>query len=275
MEPIELVKAAVLGVIEGLTEFLPISSTGHLLVAERLLHFDSELFTVAIQIGALAAVWWLFRHRFFAVIPGAPSYSDGGVRLGLQVLVAFFPVMLAGMLSHHWIQAHLFSPHTIAWALIGGGIVILLIEGLKPPVRVHDLDRLPWRLALAVGLGQCLALWPGVSRSGATIMTGLAVGMSRGAATEFTFLLSAPTMTAAAAYELWKHRHDLTADMALLIVVGLVVSFVVAYGVVTWLIRYVQSHTFESFAWYRIIAGAILLGMLSNGYLESHAALPR
>lgn len=275
MEPIALVKAAVLGVVEGLTEFLPISSTAHLLVAERLLGFDSELFTVAIQIGALAAVWWLFRHRFLAVIPGASSYSAGGVRLGLQVLVAFFPVMLLGAPSHPWIKAHLFSPHAIAWAMIGGGIVILLIEGLKPSVRVHDLDHLPWRLALAVGLGQCLALWPGVSRSGATIMTGLAVGMSRSAATEFTFLLSAPTMTAAAAYELWKYRHDLTADMALLIGVGLVVSFAVAYGVVTWLIRYVQSHTFESFAWYRIIAGAILLGMLSNGYLEGHAALPR
>jgi undecaprenyl-diphosphatase len=267
MDPAEILKAAILGVVEGLTEFLPVSSTGHLLVAERLLRFDSELFTVFIQVGALSAVWWLFRDRFLAMVPGGRRSSPAARRLGLQVLAAFLPVMVAGLLAHHWIRDHLFSARTIAWASILGGIAILLVEGLKPPVRADDLGRLPWRLALAVGLGQCLALWPGVSRSGATIMTGLAVGMSRSAATEFTFLLSAPTMTAAAAYELWKYRHDLSAPLLGLLGVGFVVSFVVAYGVVRWLIRYVQGHTFEPFAWYRIVAGAILLGMLANGYL--------
>ncbi|MCC7518233.1 MAG: undecaprenyl-diphosphate phosphatase [Verrucomicrobiae bacterium] len=267
MTLIELAKAAFLGIVEGLTEFLPISSTGHLLVVERLLGFDSEVFTVAIQIGALTAVWWLFRRRFLAMIPGTRASSPSAARLGWQVVAAFLPVLLIGPLGHHWIKEHLFSAHAIAWASIGGGIAILLIEGLKPAVRVNDIERLPWRLAWAVGFGQCLALCPGVSRSGATIMTGLAVGLSRGVATEFTFLLSAPTMTAAAVYELWKYRHDLAPSLALQIGVGLVVSFVVAYAVVKWFIRYVQGHTFEPFAWYRIVAGAILLGMLANGYL--------
>lgn len=267
MHPAELIQATILGIIEGLTEFLPISSTGHLLVAERLMGFDSELFTVFIQIGALAAVWWLFRHRFLAMLPGARGASPAGTRLGLQVIGAFLPVMVVGLLTHHWIKDHLFSIRPIAWAFIVGGILILLIEGLKPAVRASEIERLPWRLALAVGLGQCLALWPGASRSGATIMTGLAVGMSRGVATEFTFLLSAPTMTAATVYELWKYRHDLNSSLVLLLAIGTVVSFIVAYGVVKWLILYVQGHTFESFAWYRIIAGAVLLGMLANGYL--------
>ena len=267
MHPAELIQAAILGIIEGLTEFLPISSTAHLLVAGRLMGFESELFTVFIQIGALAAVWWLFRHRFLAMLPGARGTSPAATRLGLQVLAAFLPVMVIGLLSHHWIKNHLFSMHSIAWAFIIGGIGILLVEGLKPAVRASEIEQLPWRLALAVGLGQCLALCPGVSRSGATIMTGLAVGMSRGVATEFTFLLSAPTMTAATVYELYKYRHELDSSLILLLAIGTVISFTVAYGVVKWLIRYVQGHTFESFAWYRIVAGAVLLGMLANGYL--------
>ncbi len=267
MDLVILLKVTLFGIVEGLTEFLPVSSTGHLLVAEKMLGFKSEFFTVFIQMGALLPVWWLFRDRFFKMLPGPRGGGVTGQRVGRWVLLAFLPVVPVGLLTHHWITEHLFSPKGIAWALIVGGIVILLVEGLKPRVRQAEVDVMTWKTSLLIGLGQCLALCPGVSRSGATIMTGMVAGVGRAAATEFTFLLSAPTMTAATVYELVKYRKDLHADMLPMLAVGFLVSAVVAYAMVKWLIQFVQTHTFEGFAWYRIVAGALLLALVSNGWL--------
>ena len=262
------IKAIILGIIEGLTEFLPVSSTGHLLAFGRWLRFESEVFTISIQIGALAAVWWLYRNRLLQMIPWGNHTTPEGKRLGYHVLLAFLPALLIGPPAHQWIKHHLFSTPVIAWALIGGGMAILLVEGFKPRVAVRNLEMITPRLAFLVGIGQCVALCPGVSRSGATIMTGLMAGFSRPVATEFTFLLAVPTMTAATVYELYKYRHDLSFSMIELLIVGFVVSYGVAFAVVKWFIHFVQSHTFEGFAWYRIVAGALLLGLLSNGFLN-------
>ncbi len=261
--------AIILGIVEGLTEFLPVSSTGHLLVVGQWLGYEEEVFMIFIQLGALLAVWWLFRDRLIKMIPWGSRASPEGVRLGIQVGVAFLPAAIVGLSLHHWITNHLFFPKPIAYAFIGGGIVILLIENFKPRARVSNISEVTLALALAVGFGQCLALYPGVSRSGATIMTGLLFGMSRSVATEFTFLLAVPTMTAASFYELFKFRHDLTAHMIGTLGIGFVVSFISAWFVVKWFIAFVQNHTFEGFAWYRILGGAILLGMISNGLLHS------
>lgn len=262
------IKVIILGIIEGLTEFLPVSSTGHLLVLGRWLRFESEVFDVFIQMGALLAVWWLYRQRLFRMIPWGKQSSLEGRRLGFQVLLAFLPVFIIGLPVHRWIQEHLFSVQAIAWASIGGGIVILLVEGFKPQVKVPSIEALPFRLALIVGIGQCLSLYPGISRSGATIMTGLLFGLGRSVATEFTFLLAVPTMSAATLYELWKYRHALSIPMMELLILGFVVSYGTAFLVVKWFVRFVQSHTFEGFAWYRIVAGALLLGLLSKGFFD-------
>ncbi len=261
--------AIILGIIEGLTEFLPVSSTGHLLVTGQWLGFDSEVFNVFIQLGALLAVWWIFRHRLIRMIPWGRNASPQDFTLGLHVIIAFFPAALVGFFTHHWIKDHLFGAQPIAIAMIGGGITILLIESFKPRAMIDELHKITPSLALMVGLGQCLALYPGVSRSGATIMVGLLIGMSRSAATEFTFLLAVPTMTAAGLYELFKYRHDLSSHMIGLLGIGFIAAFVSAWIVVKWFIQFVQSHTFEGFAWYRIVAGAILLGMISNGFLHA------
>jgi undecaprenyl-diphosphatase len=263
----EWLNAAILGIVEGLTEFLPISSTGHLIVTGRWLGFESEVFDIFIQLGALVAVWWLFRRRICRMIPFGPAAGAEGRRLLAMVVLAFLPAAMVGLLTHRWIKAHLFSTTSIAWASIVGGIVIFLVEGLKPRARVERVEDVTWQLALAVGLGQCLALCPGVSRSGATIMTGLAIGLSRPVATEFTFLLAVPTMTAAAFYELWKYRHDLDGAMVIELAVGFIAAYLAAWLVVKWFIRFVQNHTFNGFAWYRIAFGAALLALVAKGGL--------
>lgn len=263
--------AIILGIIEGLTEFLPVSSTGHMMVAGQWLGFNSvnaEVFEMVIQIGALAAVWWLYRRRIVAMMPWKWAANPGMRRLALNVILAFLPVAVLGLLTHGWVKAHLFGPTSIAWAFITGGVAILVVEYFKPRVTVDGVEGIAPALALAIGFGQCLALWPGMSRSGATIVVALILGVSRGAATEFTFLLAVPTMTALAAKELVKYRHDLDSSMALLLAIGLVVSFVVAWLVVKWFIRFVQSHTLNIFGWYRIVAGAAILWLASRGILH-------
>lgn len=268
MHPPNWIEAILLGIVEGLTEFLPVSSTGHLLVVGKWLGVESELFTVFIQIGALMAVWWLFRERIAKMIPFGRKKNPDGLKLAKNVLIGFLPAMVVGYLAHHWIKENLFSITAIAWASIVGGIIILLIESSKPRVSVEKIeDMTPW-IAFMVGLAQCLALYPGVSRSGATIMGGLLLGCSRSVATEFTFLLAIPTLTAAGVYELIKYRHELTLPMLGSLSVGFIVSFIVAFLVVKWLIRFVQSHTFEGFAWYRIVLGAVLLGLVSNSFFK-------
>lgn len=259
------INAIILGIVEGLTEFLPISSTGHLIIFGKWLNFNEEVFVVFIQIGALAAVWWLFRHRLLQMIPWGPTASLGGRRLGVNVLLAFLPTLMIGYLTRHWNRDSVF---VIAWALIGGGIAILVIENLKLRATIDRLEAITPGIALAIGIGQCLSLCPGVSRSGATILTGLLVGLSRPAVTEFSFLLAVPTMTAAAVYELWKYRDLLSVSMMGLLAIGFLVSYVVALLVVKWFIRFVQTRNFEGFAWYRIAIGAVILGLLSNGFLN-------
>ncbi len=249
-------KAVILGAVEGLTEFLPVSSTGHLMVFGKWLNFNSELFIIFIQIGALAAVWWLFRQRLFQMVRWNLSENRHGKRLCVNVTLAFLPALFMGYLLKDWDRS---SISVIAWALIVGGIAILVIESLRLQGKIDRLEGITPQLALLIGVGQCLSLCPGVSRSGATMMTGLAVGLSRAVIAEFTFLLAVPTMTAAATYELWKYRSELSGDMIGLLGIGFLTSFVVAWVVVKWFIHFVQNHTFEGLAWYRIAAGIFLL----------------
>lgn len=271
MHASDWLNAMILGVVEGLTEFLPISSTGHMLLVQRGLGLDPsrwEIFTVFIQLGALASVWWLFRHRILGMIPRKASLDLRSWRLAIQVAFAFLPIMVFGLATHRWIKTHLFSVPMIAAAFIIGGVAILLVERFRGDPKIETLEALPTISAIMVGLGQCLALWPGISRSGATIVTGLVVGMSRPVATEFTFLLAVPTMTAASVYELCKYRHDLSMDMAGLLAIGFITAFVSAWAVVKWFIGFVQNHTFRGFAWYRILAGATLLGLFYRGFFN-------
>jgi undecaprenyl-diphosphatase len=257
--------AILLGIIEGLTEFLPVSSTGHLMVFGKLLGFNEEVFIVFIQIGALSAVWWLFRHRILSMIPFGPTSTPEGRQTCWNVLLAFMPAAIVGFLTKDWDRDRI---EVIAWATLIGGVLILIIERTKKQPFVQKMAEITPRLALIVGIGQCLALCPGVSRSGATIMTGLVIGLSRPVIAEFTFLLAVPTMTAAGVLELWKFRDLLTGEMIGLLAIGFVVSYFVAFAVVKWFIRFVQTHTFDLFAWYRIVVGAILLWCLWTGALK-------
>jgi undecaprenyl-diphosphatase len=257
------IKIIILGVIEGLTEFLPVSSTGHLIVFEKWLNFNWEVFTIFIQLGALAAVWWLFRERIKAMIPFGHLIKHQGRKLLILVLIGFVPVLIIGFLTKKYRHD---SVSVIAWATLVGGIVILLIERFKPRERFNSLESLTPMVAVGIGLGQCLALIPGTSRSGATIMTGLALGLSRAVATEYTFLLAIPTMTTVTVYELWKSRHELSSSAIGQMLLGAAVAFIVAFVVVKWFVHFVQSHSFAIFAWYRIGAGAFLLWLLSRGF---------
>ena len=256
-----LFKAAILGLLEGATEFLPISSTGHLIIAQDLLHYDSDaakVFTIAIQLGAILAICWHYRDKIFSVVKGLPSNSDAQ-RFAANLMIAFIPAMVFGLLFHKLIKEYLFSPLTVAGALIVGGFVILLVERFKPAPRIHSVDDMRWGDAIKIGLAQSVALFPGTSRSGATIMGGMIFGLSRTAATEFSFFLAIPTMTAAVAYDLYKNAGHLhTEDMGM-IAVGFVMAFISGLAAVRFLLRYVSSHSFVGFAWYRIVFGSLVL----------------
>ncbi len=262
-----LFKAAVMGVVEGATEFLPISSTGHLILAGDWLGFDeyrgAETFEVFIQLGAILAVVWLYRAKIFGVLRAAPT-SPVARRLILNIAIAFLPAAVIGFLIHDWMEERLFNPVVVAVALVVGGFLILAIERWHKPFHTETVDDIRPPSALWVGLAQVLSLVPGTSRSGATIMGGLAVGLSRVAATEFSFFLAIPIMFAASFYSLFKAWDTLTAADAPVFAVGFVVSFVSALIVIRALIRFVSSNTFVPFAWYRIIFGAILLVMYWN-----------
>jgi len=256
-----LLKAAILGLLEGATEFLPISSTGHLIIAQDLMHYDSEaakVFTIAIQLGAILAVCWHYREKIFTVIKGLPSDS-GAQRFAANLVIAFVPAMVFGLLFHKLIKEYLFSPLTVAGALIVGGFIILLIERIKPAPHLHHVDDLRWTDALKLGLAQSVALFPGTSRSGATIMGGLMFGLSRTTATEFSFFLAIPTMTAAVAYDLYKNAGQLHSEDMGMIAVGFVMAFISGLAAVRFLLRYVSSHSFVGFALYRIVFGSLVL----------------
>jgi undecaprenyl-diphosphatase len=261
MDPVTLAKALILGVVEGLTEFLPISSTGHLILAAELLGFNDErgkVFNVAIQTGAMLAVVWEYRARFFRIDPA----------LYRNLVVAFIPAAVLGLLFAKHIKAYLFSAVPVALAFIVGGIVILLVERRSFKPRVESTDAMTWLDALKVGLAQCFALIPGTSRSGATIIGAMLFGLSRKAATEFSFFLAVPTLVAAGAYDTWKSRALFSADDLGMFAVGLVTSFVSAFVVIRWLIRYVATHDFKPFAWYRIAFGAVILVTAWTGLVE-------
>ncbi|MBX5493997.1 MAG: undecaprenyl-diphosphate phosphatase [Bryobacteraceae bacterium] len=261
MDLILLFKALLMGVVEGLTEFLPISSTGHLILVGDLLGFTDEkskVFEVVIQTGALLAVLWEYRRRFWDVAAGLFS-NRSAARFVTNIAVAFLPAAFLGVLFSRYIKAYLFRPVPVALALIGGGFVILWAERRKHEVRFEQVDDLTWIDAFKIGCAQCLALIPGTSRSGATIIGGLLFGCSRKAATEFSFFLAVPTLIGAGVYDLYKERSLLSADDLSLFLVGSAAALVSALLCIRWLLRYISSHDFTGFAWYRIIFGVLVL----------------
>ena len=268
MDTVLLVKAAVMGVVEGLTEFLPISSTGHLILAGALLGFDDEkakVFDIAIQTGAILAVILVYWQKIRHTIVSLPS-SREAQRFTLNVLIAFIPAVILGLLFGKAIKAHLFTPVVVASTFIIGGFIILWAE--KRPqsaARIQNVDSMTPLDALKVGLVQCLAMIPGTSRSGATIIGGMLLGMSRHAATDFSFFLAIPTLIGAGAYSLYKERALLSmADMPMF-GVGLLFSFLSAWVCVRWLLRYIATHNFVPFAWYRIAFGVVVLATAWSG----------
>jgi len=256
------VKALVMGVVEGLTEFLPVSSTGHLILAGDLLDFSDEkakVFDIVIQTGAMLAVVWEYRVKFWSVTTELAS-QRAAQRFALNLIIAFLPAAVLGLAFSKVIKAHLFHPVPVALAFIVGALVILWVErSLRPTVRVERVEDMSWRDALKVGFAQAFALIPGTSRSGATIIGGMLFGLSRRAATEFSFFLAVPTLIAAGAYDFWKNRALFHAGDVGLFAVGSVTAFVSAFLCIRWLLRYVATHDFTPFAWYRIIFGLIVL----------------
>lgn len=250
-----------LGVIEGVTEFLPVSSTGHLILAGDLLGFNdnrAKTFEIAIQLGAILAILWLYRDRIRENISGL-SLSRAARNFWLNLGIAFVPAAAVGFLAHKWIKAYLFNPVTVAAALVAGGIAILVIERLVRPGTTSEVENVTPGQALKIGAAQCLALFPGVSRAGATIMGGLVFGLSRKAATEFSFFLAIPTMFAAVGYDLFKNRGALSASDLPLFAVGFVTAFVSALVVVRAFVGFVSRRDFTPFAVYRIVFGLLVL----------------
>ena len=260
--------AVILGIVEGLTEFLPISSTGHLILAAEILGFTgpgSKLFEIVIQLGAILAVCWAYRERLINAASGLFS-EPPAQRFVANILLAFVPAAIAGVLLHRFIKEVLFSPWVVAVSFVVGGLVILLIERVRPRPRVHEVEAMPLRTALGIGICQILAMIPGVSRAGATIMGALMLRVDRPAATEFSFFLAIPTMLGATVYDLYKSRAELSVDNMMVIAVGFVVAFVAALFVVRRLVEFVSEHGFGVFAWYRIVLGTIaLIGLWYTG----------
>ena len=298
MDPLLLLKAAIMGVVEGLTEFLPISSTGHLILAGALLGMDdakAKVFDIAIQTGAIFAVIIVYWQRLRDTVRQLPSSAQAR-RFVLNVLIAFVPAVLLGLLFGKAIKAHLFTPAVVASTFILGGFIILWAErrqasqvttgppqGDLPPlggaaaarrprgqavVRIHTVDEMGPLDALKVGLAQCLAMIPGTSRSGATIIGGMLLGLSRKAATEFSFFLAIPTLVGAGLYSLVKERALLSLADLPVFLVGLVFAFISAYACVRWLLRYIASHSFVPFAWYRIAFGGVVLLTSAMGWVH-------
>lgn len=256
-----LLKAAVLGLVEGATEFIPVSSTGHLIVVSSWLGLVDErakTFDIFIQLGAILAVAWLYRGRLGNAVRYAQRDLASRRFLG-NLLIASLPAAVVGFLTHDWIKTQLFNPVVVAGALVVGGVLILLIERLGPPSRIHEVADMPHGTALGIGLAQVLSLIPGTSRSGATIMGGYALGLSRVAATEFSFFLAIPIMLAATLFDLLKSWTILVPGDAPMFAVGFIVSFLSALIVVRAFLRYVSGHSFAVFAWYRIGFGVLLL----------------
>jgi undecaprenyl-diphosphatase len=274
LDTVLLVKAAIMGIVEGLTEFLPVSSTGHLILAGALLGFDDEkgkVFDIAIQTGAIFAVILVYLQKIRSTMVALPKDTQAR-QFALNVLIAFVPAVVLGLLFGKAIKSHLFTPVVVATTFIIGGIIILWAEKRQQTnasaVRVNSVDEMTSMDALKVGLVQCLALVPGTSRSGATIIGGMLLGLSRKAAMDFSFFLAMPTLIGAGAYSLYKERAVLSVADIPMFSVGLLFSFISAWICVRWLLRYISSHSFVPFAYYRIAFGVLVLITAWTGWVK-------
>ncbi|GKS68005.1 undecaprenyl-diphosphatase [Nitrosomonas sp. PY1] len=270
MDFILLLKALILGVVEGMTEFLPISSTGHLILVGSLLDFNDErgmVFTIAIQFGAILAVCWEYRNKVIQVISGVGRNATAN-QFVMNLMIAFLPAAILGFFFIKIIKDYLFHPIPIAIALIIGGLLILWVERREHPIEVANVDDMNWKHALKIGCAQCLALIPGTSRSGATIIGGLLFGLSRKTAAEFSFFLAIPTMFAATVYDVYKNRELLEWGDLSMFAVGFVSAFISALIAVRGLVRFVSNHDFTIFAWYRIVFGIMVLLTAYSGMIE-------
>ncbi len=270
MDILFFLKVVAMGAVEGLTEFLPVSSTGHLILAGDLLGFNNErgkLFNIVIQTGAILAVCWEYRAKLGSVIIGLP-HDRAAQRFVMNLVIAFLPLAILGLIFGAAIKTHLFQPIPVALAFILGGVFILWAERRQHTIRVQSVDDLTWQDAIKLGLAQAVALIPGTSRSGATIIGGLFFGLSRKAATEFSFFLAIPTLIVAGAYELWNERALLVVDDLGMWVTGFVSAFISAFLCVRWLLRYISNHDFTVFAWYRIVFGLVVLATAYSGLVD-------
>ena len=274
MDLLLLTKALILGIVEGLTEFLPVSSTGHLILAGDLLNFNDDkgkVFEIVIQAGAILAICWEYRQKLIATFAGIRS-DPVAQKFTLNLFIAFLPLAVFGLAFNKAIKTVLFKPVPVALAFIIGGVIILFAErwyrartANRQTVLIDSVDELSWKDALKLGFAQCAALIPGTSRSGATIIGGLFFGLSRKCATEFSFFLAIPTLFAATAYSLWKERAALSSADIPMFAVGSLAAFISAFVVVRWLIRYVSTHDFSVFGWYRIVFGIVVLATAWSG----------
>ncbi|GIW42896.1 MAG: undecaprenyl-diphosphatase 2 [Candidatus Binatia bacterium] len=254
-------KALILGVVEGVTEFLPISSTGHLILVSTVVDYPEAqraTFDISIQLGAVLALVWLYRDHLWSLVQRAPSDPVARSLMG-KLALAFLPAALAGYLFHHWIENHLFNTRVVAWALVGGGVALLWVDQRKHEERTREIEAVSWQQAIWVGTAQTLSLVPGVSRAAATILGGLMCGLSRPVATQFSFYLSIPTLAAASLYSLYKVWDQLLVEDLGALAVGFVAAFASAFVVVEAFLRFVQRHTFLLFALYRIALGLLLI----------------
>jgi undecaprenyl-diphosphatase len=265
MELAMVLKAIVLAIVCGITEFLPVSSNGHVIILKELLGFEGppgKLFEMSLQLGAICAVCWLYRNKLVHTVCGI-TRNPVDRRFALHVIIACIPAVVVGALFHKFITEHLFNARTVAFMLLTGGIIILLVEKIKPAVRIESPDDITLKTAFYIGLCQMLAMIPGVSRSGATIMGALMFGVERKAATEFSFFLAIPMIFMATFFDLFLHRHELGGHSLGIVLAGFITAFICAFMVVKWLLGYLSRHGFVAFAWYRIIVGTIVLGLLA------------
>ncbi len=264
----DILKAIFLGVVEGLTEFLPVSSTGHLLLMDRFFGFDNDdfgkTFVVLIQLGAILAILSIYFGRLWKILISLPS-DPASRRFAIGVIIAFLPAMLIGFVAHEFIKSVLFNVWVVCFTLIAGGAVLLWVDQLALVPRHRDATQFPLGTYLLIGIAQCLAMVPGVSRSGATIVSAMLLGADKRSAAEFSFFLAIPTMVAAFSYDLYKNRGEMSADNITLVAIGFVTSFVVAWIVVKSLLDYVTRHGFVVFAWWRVIVGTLGLIALALG----------
>ncbi|MBU6960323.1 undecaprenyl-diphosphate phosphatase [Pseudomonas sp. CVAP len=268
------VQALILGVVEGLTEFLPISSTGHQIIVADLLNFGGErekAFNIIIQLGAILAVVWEFRRKILDVVTGLPTQRNAQ-RFTVNLLIAFMPAVVLGVIFANMIHKYLFNPITVATALVVGGVIMLWAERREHTVHAETVDEITWKDALKVGFAQCLAMIPGTSRSGSTIIGGLLFGLSRKTATEFSFFLAMPTMVGAAVYSGYKYRDLFQAADLPVFAIGFVTAFIFAMIAVKGLLKFIASHSYAAFAWYRIVFGLLILATWQFGWVDWAAA---